>query len=475
MSTASTTMRRNSTATAGAADYRAKSVRTTVEHEQKLEAPAGWELPALDGAELEPRVFTSVYHDTPDHSLARTGITLRRRTERGKSVWQLKLPGDEARLELEEPGGPAGPPESLAALLRAHLRSNGVVPVAELRTRRHGRLVDGAEVTLDEVKVMDAQRVVSEFTEIEVEGEPATVKTIAKQLQRAGAKAVDLTPKLFRAVPPAEREQPKTPFETFRAMLRDQLDAILTNDPGVRLGGDDENVHKMRVATRRSRALLRVAAPLYTGDVQPLALELKWLGGVLGEVRDLDVLLAHLTEQADELAPPDAAPAHKLLRGMARSRARLRRQLLRALDSSRYAALLDRFEETLAALEPSDDTRSLDALAERERKRLRRHAKAVDDDAPDEVLHALRKRGKKTRYAYELAGADAVVQRAKELQDVLGAHQDSVVAEERLRALAADAPADQALAAGLLITKERRRRAEARSAWRATWKALDRA
>jgi inorganic triphosphatase YgiF len=243
-------------------------MRTTVEHEQKLEAPAGWQLPPLDGEVLEPRVFTSVYHDTPDRSLARAGITLRRRTERGKSVWQLKLPGDDARLEVEEPGGPAGPPESIATLLRAHIRRAAVAPVAELRTRRHGRLVDGAEVTIDEVKVMDAQRVVSEFSEIEVEGEPSSVRTIAKQLQKAGATAVELTPKLLRAVPLAKRKPPKTPFETFRAMLGEQLDAVLANDPGIRLGGDDENVHKMRVATRRARALLRAAAPLYAAEVQ---------------------------------------------------------------------------------------------------------------------------------------------------------------------------------------------------------------
>ncbi len=97
-------------------------MQTTVEHERKLEAPQGFELPDLGGEPLEPRVFTSVYHDTADRSLARAGITLRRRTERGRSVWQLKLPVNGARLELEEPGGPAGPPDRLRALLRAHER-----------------------------------------------------------------------------------------------------------------------------------------------------------------------------------------------------------------------------------------------------------------------------------------------------------------------------------------------------------------
>ena len=449
-------------------------MRTTLEHEQKLEAPAGWELPDLGSEPLEPRVFTSVYHDTPDRSLARTGITLRRRTERGKSLWQLKLPSNGSRLELEEPGGPALP-DALRTLLRAHIRNAAVAPVAELRTRRHGQLVDGAEVTIDEVKIMDAQRVVDQFHEIEVEGDPPTVRAVAKRLKKAGARATDLTPKFLRAFPLPKRDVPATPFETFRALLREQLEAILGNDPGVRLGGDDENVHKMRVATRRSRALLRAAAPLYTGDVQTLSLELKWLAGVLGDVRDLDVLIARLTAEADTLSTADAAAARRLFRTLDRNRTRARRTLLKALDGPRYAALLDRFEDVLAALQPSGDETRLGTLAERERKKLRRDAKAVADDAPDEQLHALRKRGKKVRYAYELAGSKNVVERAKAFQDVLGEHQDSAVAEERLRALAFDAPADQAVAAGLLIASEQRRRAAAREQWRGAWKALDRA
>ena len=456
-------------------------MRTTIEYERKLQAPAGWQLPELAGEELEPRVFTSVYHDTPALSLARAGITLRRRTERGKSVWQPKLPREDARAELEEAGGPRVP-ESLHALLQTHLRHGALMRVAELRTRRHGRLVvhdkGTAEVTFDDVRIMDAQRVLEEFTEIEVElrdGDPGAVKAIAKELVRAGAEAAPLTPKLFRALdmdgsPPAE-----SPFDGFRAMLRAQLEAILGNDPGVRLGGDDENVHKMRVATRRSRALLRAARPLYVGDVTPLNDELQWLAGILGDVRDLDVLLAHLSAAADVLDPADAAAAHRLLRTMQRTRARRRRRLLRAFDSPRYGALLDLFDRTIVSLEPSGDATPLDALARQELKRLRRDAKALADDARDDALHALRKRGKRVRYAFELSGDDKVVLRAKAFQDVLGDHQDSVVAEEQLRALASAAPADQAVAAGLLIAAEHERRAAARSGWRDAWKQLDRA
>jgi CHAD domain-containing protein len=68
-----------------------------------------------------------------------------------------------------------------------------------------------------------------------------------------------------------------------------------------------------------------------------------------------------------------------------------------------------------------------------------------------------------------------VAQRAKQLQDVLGEHQDATVAETRLRTLAVDAPSDEAIAAGRLLEREYARQADARSAWPGVWRKLDRA
>jgi CHAD domain-containing protein len=149
--------------------------------------------------------------------------------------------------------------------------------------------------------------------------------------------------------------------------------------------------------------------------------------------------------------------------------------LLKALDGNRYAVLLDRFETTLTELEPATRKLTLDVVAARQLKKLRRAVASLDAQPADTALHDLRKRGKRVRYAHELADAGKVVRRAKDLQDVLGEHQDSVVAEERLRALSHEAPPDQALAAGLLVERERARRAEARASWRAAWRRLERA
>ena len=75
----------------------------------------------------------------------------------------------------------------------------------------------------------------------------------------------------------------------------------------------------------------------------------------------------------------------------------------------------------------------------------------------DDALHEVRKTAKKARYAAELAEpvagkrAARFVKQAKAFQDVVGEHQDAVVAEERLRELAATRSGSSLLAAGRLI------------------------
>jgi CHAD domain-containing protein len=457
------------------------SMRATVEHERKLDAPAGFRLPPLGGRPLESRLFTSVYYDVPGASLAAAGITLRRRVEHGRGVWQLKLPSEDARLELEAEGGPVGPPDELLRLLRAHLRHGPLEPVAELRTRRSGELVarDGttAEVTVDEVAVMDARRVRDEFVEVELElrtGSPGHLDVLARELVEAGAQPGEGQPKLFRVLRRGTNGPllPATPFETLRGLLRTQLGEIEAHDPGTRLGRDPESLHDMRVAVRRFRALLHAGRKLLATDTAQLDARLKELGGVLGEVRDLDVLLAHLEPEAASFEGEDAGAARALLGALGRERSGKRDRLLATLDSEAYLALLDELGEMLDTLEPSKKEVPLDALARRAAQKTSKLARTLPDDPADEQLHALRKAGKRARYAAELAGREKVVQRAKRLQDVLGAHQDAVVAMQRLRELAARAPAQQAFAAGRLAEREEAQRAEARAAWPKAWKKL---
>jgi CHAD domain-containing protein len=459
-------------------------VDLTREHERKLDAPAGFRLPELGGSRLEPRLFTSVYVDVPGGSLAEAGITLRRRTENRKSVWQLKLPAGDARLELEVPGTAAGPPDELRRLLAAHLRRGPLKPVATLRTRRSGELVSRngttAEVTIDEVAVLQGRRVAGEFVEVEIElreGDPAGLDAIAGRIVRSGAAPGDGSPKLFRVLgrSSSRERRPRTPFDALRALLRRQLREIHAHDPGTRLGADPESLHDMRVAVRRARALLRAGRRLVSTDTSALRADLKGLGATLGAVRDLDVLLDRLRREAVELGAPDDAAADAMLQRLELERAEARTAMLAELDGAAYLSLLDRFEQAVDGLEPSGHRVSLGALARKELRRAQTVVRALPPDPSDSELHEVRKLDKRARYAAELAGHDKVVKRAKELQDLLGAHQDAVVAEERLRALAADASPAEALAAGRLIDRERAVRAETRAAWRATWARLERA
>src|SRR5256885_4477908 len=377
-------------------------MRATSEHELKLDAPSGFRLPPLGGRPLAPRVFTSVYYDVPGGSLADGGITLRRRTENGSGVWQLKLPADDSRLELEAEGGPGQPPEELLALLHAHLRRGPLERVAELRTHRNGELVDRngttAEVTADEVTVLDSGDAGNHFVEVEIElrdGSPDGLDEIAGELVSAGAEPGKGLPKLFRALGRTSAYGPSPrSFEELRGRLRDQVREIERHGPGTRLGRDPESLHDMRVAVRRLRALLRAGRELVATDTAELDRRLKQLGRVLGEVRDLDVLLARFEAEAAELGGEDAARGEELLGALRTERSCSRSRLLAALRSDEYLALLDDTARAIDELEPSGSAATLEELADKPSAKLRKAVRKLPENPADEELHAVRKKGK---------------------------------------------------------------------------------
>ena len=108
----------------------------------------------------------------------------------------------------------------------------------------------------------------------------------------------------MRVLPPPPRPQAgedAPAIELLRVLLAEQLRELLRHDPGVRLGDDLEDVHRYRVATRRSRALIRATEPLLGSRLTSLAAELKWLARLLGPVRDRDVLIDRLRSDVREL------------------------------------------------------------------------------------------------------------------------------------------------------------------------------
>jgi CHAD domain-containing protein len=317
-------------------------------------------------------------------------------------------------------------------------------------------------VTIDHVDVLDAGRAAGGFTEIEIElvgaGSQDDLTVLGKRLRAEGARRSNGTAKVLRvlALPPPRKPGPGL-RDQLQHLLAAQLRELEAHDPGVRLGDDPEDLHKFRVATRRTRAFLRAT---------PLASELKWLAGLLGPVRDLDVLIERLGAEAASLGE-DRQAGEELVGALAVQRERVRAALLEALESPRYAELLALFETSIASLAAPDDA-DAGPIARAAFRKLRKAAGQLPADPADDELHALRKQAKRARYAAELAALGAgrraarAADAAKRVQDVIGEHQDAVVAEERLRALA---DGRTAVAAGRLIEREAARRRAARAGY----------
>ena len=251
---------------------------------------------------------------------------------------------------------------------------------------------------------------------------------------------------------------------------------MLHHDPGVRLG-DPEDVHQARVGTRRLRSDLRT----FRSFVDPVWLsatseELKWLGGLLGGVRDADVLMERLDRHAADLASRDKRAVRSLLRRLSVQRDEVRLALLEALRSARYIALLERLiaATDTVPVNPEDDKPARDALPELVRRpwnHLKRSVESLDPQPADTALHQVRIRAKRARYAAEAAApvvgrsARSYAKAMADLQTVLGDHQDAVFAEEWLRREGARSRGT-ALVAGQLIARQQAEAAATRRHWR---------
>ena len=430
-------------------------VRQTLEREVKLKTGHTFRLPHFPGEPLPPRLLTSTYFDTVDFRLARLGVTLSRRTEQKHVLWQLKLPRPPARLDVEMASGCSTPPAALEELLFGLLRREPLTAIAKLQIRRAGIRIQPldrpiADVVIDRVRILNARRVVGHLSEIEVElrsGKEKEFAAIVTALREAGASDGDSRPKVFQALNlnfshPCLPESAPFP-ERLKSILQKQLRDILLHDPGTRFGQDPEELHQMRVGIRRFRALLRASRVLLEPEwYASLQEELRWLGAMLGTVRDQDVLLEQLYMEAHVLPPAERKMFERLLATFETHRSQARLQLLDALRSDRYLDLLGRLERAAQtpALRDAPES-SLMHLAAQEFKDLVKAGKRGTADPSDHELHQLRIRTKRTRYAAELAletmGKSAIrfVRQTKRNQDILGDHQNAVVTEERLRQL----------------------------------------
>jgi CHAD domain-containing protein len=282
------------------------------------------------------------------------------------------------------------------------------------------------------------------------------------------------TPETRRMTPPRPPEY-RTAGDVITSYVAEQLATILAYDPKVRQAEYD-SVHKMRVAVRRIRSILRTTVRLLEPEpAGRLEAELKWLAGELGEVRDLEVLRERFAGRLAEIG----APAPSWLTGLGTKERLAYVRLNRTLVGDRYFALLDALDAFVAD-PPFTERASRKArkavpalVAGAWRRVARRHAELEHADDPDEARHRTRKAAKRARYTAEAARpvlgepARRLAVQASKVQETLGAYQDSVIARERLAEL--DTGAEDARTIDALIDVERDAADQALDDARAVW------
>jgi CHAD domain-containing protein len=435
-----------------------------------LQSDRALDLGRLEGEPHESRFFTSTFHDTADHRLFRSGITLHRRLERGTNTWNLALSLAGDRHEVEALGPPAAPPAEIADALVAVLRGAELAQVATLQTRRDGIRIgmngSAADVVVDTVALLDGHRTVETFSEVAIDlvhGDAHAVRRVQRDVVGLGARPAKSRTGLERVLPLPAVEPVRDDITCLRAFVARRTEDLLAADVAFRLSVDADAVHKMRVACRRVRSVLRTARPLVARVwADELRAELAWFAGELGPLRDLDVGSERLRKQVEELGE-DARAGGKLVAQLGRRRKAAHRRAIAATADPRYFALLDRLDAAAAALPVVESSDKLSDLAAKEFERLRKCLRSIDDSAPDSKVHKARILGKRTRYAAELVGDLRLAKAARRFQDVVGVHQDARVLADSVRA-AAERAADPraALAAGRIVEQELRRRRKAR-------------
>jgi CHAD domain-containing protein len=252
---------------------------------------------------------------------------------------------------------------------------------------------------------------------------------------------------------------------------------------------EPDAVHQMRVTTRRLRAVLQAFPMVVLEPTTHLRDELRWLGQVLGDARDAEVLEQYFKERLIStpvelvIGPAQArvvthfAPAH----------AAARDAMLEALDSARYFGILhdlDRLLEeplqTAAATQPAAEIlpKAVAHAYGRAKHRMHRARRAPEGASRNEALHEARKAAKRARYAAEAVEpvfgkqARRFAKRMKAVQSVLGDQHDAVIASGVAREIGVHAhlAGENAFSFGLLNERAHRDALDCERQARKVWK-----
>ena len=286
---------------------------------------------ALTASAQPAQRIVDSYLDTDDWRMARAGFAVRAR-RRGRdgeiTLTATRTAAGDPRQQLEvteklsghgvDALGPEGP---VGRRVHAVTGRRPLHPVLQARTRRrcfslHVGAEEAAEIVLDDTLLVVGQgQRPMRLPRVEVVLRPqwaGALRPIVAQFQAScGLQPATLSP--FEAgllalgvVIPGPADLGTTDIgpdstmgELAYAVLRRQLAVLRATEPGTRLGEDPEELHDMRVATRRLRAALDLFVDVLPVRARAFRAELGWLAGVLGVVRDLDVQLQSHTAMTE--------------------------------------------------------------------------------------------------------------------------------------------------------------------------------
>jgi CHAD domain-containing protein len=326
----------------------------------------------------------------------------------------------------------------------------------------------------------------------------------------AGSPATSLEHAAREAAAPPARPEPTAPprlavgkspgvtaddvlAEAGRKVLRFHFARMLAREAGTRSGTEIEELHGMRVATRRMRAAWRVFGDGFRADrTRRLRGRLRVLAGRLGAVRDLDVLIEAAATHQASLPPREARAFEPLLAAWRGEREVARVVLLRELDSTAYVRLEEDYRvfvatEGAAALVPATPVaphRVRDTAASRiwlAYEQVRAY-EAVLRWADIETVHQLRIAAKWLRYTLEFfrevlgPDVDVLIPRVVALQDHLGWLHDADVTialtRQFLVANAGTLSRDETQAIGTYLALQERELARLRRTMGVPWRAV---
>jgi CHAD domain-containing protein len=226
-------------------------------------------------------------------------------------------------------------------------------------------------------------------------------------------------------------------------VIRQQLEIMRQNEPGVLAGTDPEALHDYRVSLRRIRSALSLIKEVYpAGRTRQLKAAFASLGERTNRLRDLDVWLGTRTGYSARIAPELRPGLDDIYDQAQKERdvefARVCR-FLRTKGYERRLASLASFFENADALAPAANSliaaRHLIASSIYQRyRKVRKFRKKLDAQTPGETIHKLRIQGKKLRYLLQFfcglfpeEKTGSAIKHLRRLQDCLGHYNDCSV------------------------------------------------